>query len=419
MSDTPTDILSLIFELAIAIRPSSLYTIRSVNRNWFQTAAITPKLWSNLILSHKIHFIDVEYVRVHLQNAGGLPLDISISLPEDLQDADIPVIPLLRERVHKFKSLIMEMPSLEAWKKIVSGIGEGQAAPILERFVFKVKEDEWEESFHLPYTTLANAFTPSPNLVYLQLPAWPLPAQPSPHFSTIVSLVLLTDHYLIKIADVFPLILAANRLQHFTFRVNGEYGESSDPDYTNVISVPHRQSMDVTYPGYGLNLLGNFRAPNLVNVRLDGFRPCIPEKDGWELEDWGFEFTLPSAAILNILAAHSPNIRRLELNYIQSAHPNEDYFRIFSGQIFPVLEELVLGRTNLQDTVLIQSAGSHHSLKKLELGECKYVTIVGLRSFVEGHVSSDFLLILRACPAIHLEDSELLSSLVYLKYTPA
>ena len=419
MSDTPTDILSQIFELAIAIRPSSLYTIRSVNRNWFQTAAITPKLWSNLILSHKIHFIDVEYVRVHLQNAGGLPLDISISLPEDLQDADIPVIPLLRERVHKFKSLIMEMPSLEAWKKIVSGIGEGQAAPILERFVFKVKEDEWEESFHLPYTTLANAFTPSPNLVYLQLPAWPLPAQPSPHFSTIVSLVLLTDHYLIKIDDVFPLILAANRLQHFTFRVDGEYGESSDPNYTNVISVPQLHSMDVTYPGYGLNLLGNFRAPNLFDIRLDGFRSCIPEIGGWELDDWGFEFTLPSATILNVLAAHSPNIRRLELNYIQLAHPDEDYFRIFSGQIFPVLEELILGRTNLHDTVLIQSAGSHHSLKKLELGECKYVTVVGLRSFVEGHVSSDFLLILRACPAIHLEDSEILSSLVHLKYMPA
>ena len=419
MSDTPTDILSQIFELAVAIRPSFLCTIRSVNRNWFQTAAITPRLWSNLTLSHKIHFIDIEYVRVHLQNAGGLPLDISISLPEELQDADIPAISLLRERVHKFKSLTMDMPSLEAWKKIVSGIGEGQAAPILERFVFKVKEDEWDVNFHLPYTTLANAFTPSPNLVYLQLPAWPLPAQPPPHLSTIVSLVLLTDHYLIKIAAVFPLILAANRLQHFTFRVNGEYGESSDPSYTNVISVPQLHSMDVTYPGYGMNLLGNFRAPNLVDVRLDGFRSCIPEKDGWELEDWGLEFTLPSATILNILAVHSPNIRRLELNYIQLAHPNEDYFRILSGQIFPDLEELILGRTNLHDNILIQSAGLHHSLNKLELGECKYVTGFGLRSFVEGHVSSDFLLILRACPAIHLEDFELLSALVHLEYTPA
>jgi hypothetical protein len=98
--------------------------------------------------------------------------------------------------------------------------------------------------------------------------------------------------------------------------------------------------------------------------------------------------------------------------------PNEDYFRIPSGQIFPVLEELILGRTNVYDNVLVQSAGLHHSLKKLELGECKYVTGVGLRSFVEGHVSSNFLLIMRACPAIHLEDFELLSAIVHLKHAP-
>lgn len=77
-----------------------------------------------------------------------------------------------------------------------------------------------------------------------------------------------------------------------------------------------------------------------------------------------------------------------------------------------------LGRTNLRDTVLVQSAGLHHSLKKLELGECKYVTGVGLRSFLEGHVSRNFLLVVRACPAIHLEDSKVLSSLVHLKYMP-
>ena len=85
-----------------------------------------------------------------------------------------------------------------------------------------------------------------------------------------MSLVLLIDHYAINIAAVFPLILAATRLRHFSFRVNGKYRESSNTDYINVISVPQLRSMDVTYPGYGLNLLDNFRAPNLVNLRLDG-----------------------------------------------------------------------------------------------------------------------------------------------------
>jgi hypothetical protein len=136
----------------------------------------------------------------------------------------------------------MDMPSQEAWNKIVSGIGEGQPAPILERFVLTVKEDEWVEKFHRPYTTLANAFTPSPSLIYLQLPAWLLPEQPSSPLSTIVSLVLLTEHYFINIAAVFPLMLAATRLRHFTFKVDGEYGDSSNPDYINVISVPQLRS---------------------------------------------------------------------------------------------------------------------------------------------------------------------------------
>jgi hypothetical protein len=153
--------------------------------------------------------------------------------------------------------------------------------------------------------------------------------------------------------------------------------------------------MDVTYPGYGLNLVDNFRAPNLVQrstsrrVSLQHYRKFLGVRS--KLEDWGFEFTLPSATILNTLAAHSPNIRRLEIDYIQLWHPNEDCFRILSDQIFPALEELILGRTNLQDTVLVQSAGLHQNLKKLELDEGKRVTGVGLRSFVEKHVSNDFL----------------------------
>jgi len=79
------------------------------------------------------------------------------------------------------------------------------------------------------------------------------------------------------ISAVFPLILAATRLQNSAFRVDDEYGESSNPDYTNVISVPQFRSVDVTYSGYGLNLVGNFRAPNLADLRLDRFRSSITE----------------------------------------------------------------------------------------------------------------------------------------------
>ena len=88
-----------------------MHTTRCVNRNWSQTVAIIPKLPTLSQITtgiNKIHYIDVEYVRVHLQDAGGLPLYTSISLLEEFKDADIPAIPLLRQRVHKFKSLTMD-----------------------------------------------------------------------------------------------------------------------------------------------------------------------------------------------------------------------------------------------------------------------------------------------------------------------
>jgi len=178
---------------------------------------------------------------VHIQNPGGLPHDISISPPEELQGADVPAIPLLRQRVHKFKSLALDTPSQEAWQKIVSRIGARSVRP-------------YPRTVH-PHTSIHNFG----DCVY-PVPQSHLPSACSvdsafPHFSTIVSLVLLTDHYHINISAVFPLILAATRLQNSAFRVDDEYGESSNPDYTNVISVPQFRSVDVTYPGYGLNLV--------------------------------------------------------------------------------------------------------------------------------------------------------------------
>lgn len=413
--DIPTDVLSHILETAVGAEPSNLYTVRSVNREWLETAAMTPKLWSTISLSRKIHFTDAEYLRLHLQNAGDLPLEIEITLDEDLPNRnDSPILALLRERVHKIKSLTLDMPSREAWQKFVTGIGEGQPAPILERFVLRAKEQEEDANFYLSYTTLATAFTPSPNLTQLQLPAYPLPAQPPPQLSAVTSLSLFTNFYEVDIKAIIPLILATPNLQDFNFRV-GEYGEAADPHYTNIISVPNLRKANVTYPGYGVNLLGNFRSPLLVDVRLDGYREYMPDSD-YELEDWGDVAVEPSTRILNVLALHSPNIQRFELNHIFLEHPHEDYIRILSGQIFPALEELILERTNLFDAALVQSAGLHPSLKKLELRRCKYISADGLQSFVQGGVGSNFLLIVKACPGIKKED---VSSIAQVEYRDA
>ncbi|KAF8956263.1 hypothetical protein BDZ97DRAFT_1852529 [Flammula alnicola] len=389
------DVLSQVFETAVDAKPSSLSTIRSVNREWFETAGKTPKLWSKLDLDRTIHFIDPEYVRLHLQNSGGIPLDITITLPDDLPyDTDIPVIGQLRKVADKIKSLTIDVPFHEAWQKFVSGIGEGQPAPLLERLVLKVKEDVNNLSNNGPFTTLSTALTPSPNLVHLQLPAWPLPAQPPPQLSSVTSLAFDTPFSGLDIPALFPLIQAAPHLQHFTFT-----------------AVDMGADANVTAPGFGLDLLGNFHAPLLTDVRLDGYREIIPVS-AWEEDDWGIDLTQPASNILTYLSTHSPDIRRLELKYIHFEHPKEDYSRIFSGQALPVLEELILERTNILDAALIESAGAHSSLKKLELRNCKYISADGLRSFVQGRAKTEFVLSVEGCPAVSQEDIESLSKIV-------
>ncbi|GLB43265.1 hypothetical protein LshimejAT787_1301660 [Lyophyllum shimeji] len=406
-----TDVLSRIFETAVEADPSSLSTIRSVNCEWFATAGKTPKLWSKLNLNRKIRFTDPEYVRLHLQNSGEIPLNITITLPEDLPyDTDIPALGELRKAVHKIKSLIIEMPSAEAWQKFVSGIGEGQPAPLLERLVLKVNDAVYDVSHNAPFATLSTALTPSPNLIHLQLPAWPLPAHPPPQLSSVTSLAFVTPFSGLYIPALFPLVQAARYLQHFAFKAV-DYGAESDPNYWNIICVPQLRTANVTVPGFGLDLLRNFHAPLFTDVRLDGYREVVPDSV-WEEDDWGLDERQTESNLLTLLTSRSRDIRRLELHYIHLEHPKEDYNRLLGGQAFPVLEELILERANIPDTALIESAGGHSSLKKLELCNCKYISADGLRSFVHGRAYNEFVLSIQGCPAISEEDIESLSKIV-------
>ncbi|KAF8965020.1 hypothetical protein BDZ97DRAFT_1813199 [Flammula alnicola] len=404
------DVLSQIFEIVVDENPSSLSIIRSVNRDWFEIAGNTPKLWSKFHLDRKIRFVDPEYSRLHIQKSGGIPLEITISLPKKLRyNTNFPVIVELRQAVHRIKSLSIDAPFLEAWQHFVSGIGDGQPAPILERLIIRAKGDVNNIRNNGPFKTLSTALTPSPNLIHLQLPAWPFPSPVSPQFSTIRSLVFETPFSEIAVPDLFPIIKATPYLQHFRFK-GPDYGNHFDPNYSNIISAPHLRTVDVTSPGIGLNFLGNFRAPFLAEVRLDGYREVVP-LSAWELDDWGIDATRPQSNILTYLSTHSPDIRRLELKYIHFEHPKEDHNRILSGQAFPFLEELILERTNIPDISLIESAGRHSGLKKLELRNCKYISVEGLRSFVQGHSNAEFVLKVEDCRAISREDFESLTTI--------
>ncbi|KAF8798887.1 hypothetical protein BYT27DRAFT_7202601 [Phlegmacium glaucopus] len=346
------------------------------------------------------------------------PLDITITLPDDLPyDTDIPVIAELRKAVHKIKSLTIDVPFFEAWQKFVSGIGEGQPAPLLERLILKVKDDVNDVNNNGPFTTLSTAFTPSAKLIHLQLPAWPLPAQPPAQLSTVTSLVFDTPFTGLDIPALFPLIKAAPHLQHFKCKAV-DLGDESDPNYSNIISVPQLRTVDVTTPGFGLDFLRNFHAPLLTQARLDGYREQVPAYV-WDREedDWGLHVSRPTSNILTHLSVHSPGIRRLELKYVQFEDPREDYIRILNGQAFPALEDLILERTNIPDAALIESAERYFGLQTLELRNCKYISANGLRSFVRGRTNTKIVVRVDGCPGISREDFESLLKIVRIEYT--
>ena len=405
------DLLSYIFEISFDDDPSSLTAIRSVNREWFETAENTPRLWSKFDLNRKIHFTDPAYARLHIQNAGGIPLDITITLPDDVLYKDnIPVISELRNAVNKIESLVINVPFHEAWQVFVSGIGEGQAAPLLERLVLKVEDDVEDVANNGPYTTLSTALTPSPKLTDLQLPAWPILAHLSPQLSTVTSLPFDTPFIGLIIPSLLSIIQAATHLEHFKFKAV-DVGDEIDPYFSNPISVPHLRTVDVTTPGYGLAFLRSVRAPLLTHIRLDGYREVVPERI-WESNNWGLHISGPASEILAHLSIHTPNIRTLELKYVTFEHPHDDWSRILDGRAFPLLEKLTLERSNIPDSALIASAGKYPNIKELRLLNCKYISSHGVKIFIEGLEHNDFGLMVEGCPAISQEEIGSLSKIV-------
>jgi len=311
--------------------------------------------------------------------------------------------------VNKIKSLVIDVPFHEAWQVFVSGIGEGQAAPLLERLVLKVKDDVEDVANNGPYTTLLTALTPSPKLTDLQLPAWPLLAH-SPQLSTVTSLTFDTPFTGLDIPPLFSIIRAVTHLEHFKFKAV-DLGDEIDPNFSNPISVPHLRTVDVTTPGYGLAFLRSLRAPLLTDIRLDGYREIVPDKV-WELDDWGLHISRPASEILAHLSIHTPNIRSLELKYVQFEHPHDDWSRIMDGRAFPLLEKLTLERSNIPDSALIVSAGKYPNIKEFRLLDCKYISSNGVRRFIEGLEHNDFGLMVEGCQAISQEEIGSLSKIV-------
>lgn len=312
--------------------------------------------------------------------------------------------------VHKIRSIIIDAYYFEHWQRFVAGIGEGQPAPLLERLILTVKD---HAKHFRTYRTLSTAFTPSPKFVELQLPAFPRPNKRPPMLATATCLTFDTlecVHYAAR--GMLPLIQAVTHLKHFKAK-SFERSEWPGADFSKIISLPLLRSADVTVPGNGQELLTNFFAPRLTRVRLDGYREDVsPEL--WERWEWDATeiFLRPfTSRLLNHLSTHSPLIRQLELTYIHLQFQKEDHVRLLCGLLFPLLEELILVMTNIRDAALVESAGRNPILKMLQLRRCKFITVDGLRSFVQGGVHPEFVMIVNECPNISQEDIKSLSEI--------
>lgn len=409
MSAINVDVLSQIFDTAINADLSSLFILRSVNCQWFKTVENLPKLWSRLKLYRKIHFIDPAYVCLHIQNSSRLPLDIDISLPEDVSyNSDLPSICELRKVVYKIKSLTIGGSVFEVWQTLVSRIGQGQPAPLLERLVLKTHLDtdvEEDRIYGMDFTTLSTALTPSPKLVHLQLPASPLPTQLPPQLANITSLTFDTPVSLISPIELFEIIRAVPKLQHFTFKIH-DYSEWYN--FRDKVTVPQLRSAHVSVPGCGLEILIGLHAPLLTDVRMDGSRGGIDA-----VYDVGYGgYDKMTIHIFVYLSAHSPNLRRLDLISICFEPPKEDFKYILSSNTFPTLEELTLKRANIPDASLIESAVGRSSLRKLELHDCRHISIHGLQTFIQGRTDPEFVLVVEDCPGLSDEDINSLAKMV-------
>ncbi|CAA7262002.1 unnamed protein product [Cyclocybe aegerita] len=115
---------------------------------------LSAQLWTKLAL-HKTRLRDAGFIATHLQNSGGLPLDISITFPSDLKLKDVPSMLSLQTR-HITKHGRISSLRLEK----------------VELLVLKIRRPPLEDNTR--FSILTTAFTPSPKLALLEIPLWPL-----------------------------------------------------------------------------------------------------------------------------------------------------------------------------------------------------------------------------------------------------
>ena len=360
--------------------------------------------WARLVVNRQNDF---PLVRSKLKNYGDLPLHVRIRLP--VKDTSY-ITALLRQHISRFLSLDIHVPQHEDAEEIVSSIGEGQPAPLLERLNISVKRGLRRPI--LSFAAFKNSFYPSPRLTHLSIPSIPLPDITTSHLRTVTSLTIdsVQAHWDINLFDLFDMLESMPHLQHFTFKGSDNFSfcVSSKFNYPRVISMPNLVSADVSAPGCGLDILRVLDAPLLTAVRFDGYRPLEYQ------EDFVDALTMPIPASLRRVSERSPKITCLELCSTVMHHPLDDYRWLLSDEAFPQLEVLRLNAADISDDTLLMGMGRMRNLKRLELLNCRNVSGAAVKRFVEGR-DKNFVVLIYACPSITQEDMMSLSKTVIVE----
>ena len=405
MAQLNFDILSLTF-IKVLRTSSSLSTLRSVNRAWYEITERTPWLWTSLVLNRKAHFTDLEYAQFYLDRSGALPIDVHIALPDDVDMSEIgDVTVLLRGQALRFRSFGLHVRIHDELEAFISSIAQGMPAPLLEYLELRVRSRTPSDTA-LDFISLPTAFTPAPRLAHIEIPGWPLPKS-FPQLSTITSFTIDgVSSNPAAIHKIISFLGSTPSLQHFVYKGYDDYELYKpivDSNFRHSeVHLPDLLTVDFTAPGSGAHLLCLVNAPALTDARFDRFHADN------------------SLAAL-LLSKRSINLQRLTLEYTEFHDPLLYYQIILSNSshFFPQLEEVLLIATDITDEVLMaagERARSGSSLKKLELRDCERVTGTGLLEFVRAQ-GSDFSLSLQGCKNLNItqEDMVAISAMVKVK----
>jgi hypothetical protein len=219
-----------------------LRTARSINSAFRQVANRTPQLWTKLILHKPAHFTDTGYAILYLRNSGTQPLGVHINLPHDIPIPQglSPLTVLLRPHVFRFRTLDLLGPLCSGVEFLISSIGHGQPAPLLEQLAIGISEDYFPR-----LASLRKAFFPSPRLVQITTHTIPAPNVLDSHLSTVTTLILNDIQYDLCISGIHILELfeVIPHLRHLTSKGSEQFELMNSYYYGHTVHMPNLVSL--------------------------------------------------------------------------------------------------------------------------------------------------------------------------------